>query len=1157
MTPPLIAGDPQRVAADPARSAFVSANAGSGKTKTLIDRVARLLLVGAEPEKILCVTYTKAAAAEMQRRLFERLGGWCVADANELRRALADLEGQPPEAYGDEGLARARRLFASALETPGGLKIQTIHAFCEKLLRRFPLEAGVSPGFTVMDDAAAAVIAREARKGVARHALKAEGRIAEAYARMSVALDFLAFEGMFRAFEDRREPLARYFERVGGLEGAEAATWDACGFEGPADPEAIARDAAAAIDRPLWAEAARLLEASGKSLKEAQALRRVAGDPASNLDMALAALFTEGGRGTPAAWVARAAALKAAPQVQMALLSEQDRLAQARERVKSARVAADTLDALVLARAYLAAYALEKDARGALDFADLIEKTAELVRHAPLAAWVLYKLDGGIDHILLDEAQDTAPGQWAVLDALVDEFFAGEGRERPRPRNLFVVGDEKQSIYSFQGADPTLLKAKYERHRARAEMAGQPFERVELIASWRSTEAVLGYVDAVFASPETRDGVPPPPGAERVRHEAVRRGHPGCVDIWPLFEPPEAPPREAWTAPLDLEPEESANRRLAREIALEIQATVKRGDAVWDRGLKDQHGRPGDWRPARYGDVLILVRKRSALFQEILRALKRAGVPVAGADRLNLSEHIVFDDLLALARVCLFPDDDLTLAALLRSPFCRVSDESLYRLAHGRRGSLWAALQARAAEAPEGSGWAEALATVQAAMALSREAPPFEVFARMLGRNGARAEIVRRLGGEADDALDEFLNQALAAEGRGVLDLESLVADFAGLDIHVKREMEAVRNEVRVMTAHGAKGLEAPIVFLPETTAQGGGRDSPLMETDGGVFLWCGSKAGDGPASAAARERRAKAEADESWRLLYVALTRARDRLVLCGKLPGNRREENLKGWWGLLKPAFEAAEIAGQVREIPRMGRRFGHDPEVLGEGQVTRLPPSPLPAWSRLAADGEAFARYASPSDLGEGAAAPAASPLARAQGLGRFRRGDLIHRLLQLLPDLPPDRQPEAAAALLARESDLTDDQRREMAAAALGVLRDDRFAEVFGPGSRAEAPVAGGAAALPPGLAISGRIDRLVVLAERVLAVDFKTNRPSPPSIEAADPAYLRQMAMYAAVLAEVFPGRRVEAAIVWTDGPKLMPVPENLIAATLADLRRDG
>jgi ATP-dependent helicase/nuclease subunit A len=1158
MSPPTLVPDPQRLAADPARSAFVSANAGSGKTKTLIDRVARLLLDGAAPERILCVTYTKAAAAEMQRRLFEQLGDWCVADAARLGRALAHLEGRPEGEYGPDDLARARRLFASALETPGGLKIQTIHAFCEKLLRRFPLEAGISPSFAIMDDSAAAVIAREARKGVARFVLKGESRVSEAYARMSVALDFQAFEYMFKAFEGRREALAHYFERVGGAEGAVAATWAACGFNGPTDAAQIEAEALSAIDRPLWRAIADHQAASGKYLSDVAKVRAFLDDPQADLGKAFAALFTGGGEGTAAAWIHKSTAFKSAPGLQTAMVTEQERLADIRNRLRSARVAEDTLDALVLAQAYLTAYDMEKKARGALDFADLIEKTAELVSHAPMAAWVLYKLDGGIDHILLDEAQDTAPGQWRVLDAIVEEFFSGDGAERDRPRNLFVVGDEKQSIYSFQGADPTLFKAKYEHHRARAVAAGQPFERVELIASWRSTEAVLNYVDAVFAAPQTRDGVPPPPDKDRVRHTAVRVGQPGCVDIWPLIETPKAPEREAWTAPLDLESQESTNRQLAGAIAEEIRRTVERGDAVWDRSLKDSQGRTGDWRPARYGDVLILVRKRGGLFEDILRALKRADVPVAGADRLNLSDHIVFDDLLVLARVCLYPDDDLTLAALLRSPFCTVSDQGLYDLAYGRGdASLWSRLLARAGDRPE---WSDALATIQTAMGLTRTERPFELFARMLGRGGTRARIVQRLGGEADDALDEFLNQVLAAEGRGVLDLEGLVADFAGLDIQVKREMEAVRNEVRVMTAHGAKGLEAPIVFLPETTTPPRGRGSALLQTEAGDFLWCKSKDNDGLASAAARAARGKAEEDESWRLLYVALTRARDRLVLCGRLPGNGKEENLKGWWSLLKPAFEDAEIADKVREVPcgdRMIRRFGPDPEPKGRGEVTPVIPHPLPRFAELPADREAHARYASPSDLGEGAVARAASPLARTAGLGRFRRGDLIHRLLQLLPDLPTEDRTSGAAALLGREPDLTPAQRAEMAQAALGVLADPAFAEVFGPGSRAEVAVAGGAAILPDGLAISGRIDRLVVLPARVLVVDFKTNRPSPDRIEAADPAYLRQMALYVAVLGEVFPGRRIEAAIVWTDGPKLMPVPEFLIARTLAELGHAG
>jgi ATP-dependent helicase/nuclease subunit A len=374
-----------------------------------------------------------------------------------------------------------------------------------------------------------------------------------------------------------------------------------------------------------------------------------------------------------------------------------------------------------------------------------------------------------------------------------------------------------------------------------------------------------------------------------------------------------------------------------------------------------------------------------------------------------------------------------------------------------------------------------------------------------------------------------------------------------------------VRDEVRVMTAHGAKGLEAPIVFLPETTLTRTHRGSPLMETGATMeldwgFLWCSSKDGDCEASAAARERRARREEAEAYRLLYVALTRARDRLVLCGRVAADAKEENIKGWWGAVAAALEHEDLAPAVRQVAcgdMQIRRYGPDPLTLPPEIAAAQTAVALPAWAAQAAAPEAFGRYASPSDLGDNATTPAASPLAAAGGLGRFRRGDLIHKLLQLLPDLAPGERARGAAALLGRERDLIEDQRAEMAAAALSVLGDARFAEVFGPGSRAEVAIAGSAAALPAGLKISGRIDRLVVLPDRVLVADFKTNRPSPARIEDADPAYLRQMAIYWAVLDEVFPGRMVEAALVWTDGPKLMPIPENLIRQSLAGLGASG
>ena len=564
--------------------------------------------------------------------------------------------------------------------------------------------------------------------------------------------------------------------------------------------------------------------------------------------------------------------------------------------------------------------------------------------------------------------------------------------------------------------------------------------------------------------------------------------------------------------------------------------------------------------------MLILVRRRKALFEEILRALKQADIPVAGADRLALSEHIIFDDLTALARFALYPGDELTLAAVLKSPFCGLTDDSLYAFAQGRKDeALWTRLQRRAAERPD---WDEAAQLLQTVLEESRSQRPFEFYARLLGRVGRdgrsmRQRLLRRLGAEAQDALDEFLSQVLAAEQRGAHDLERLAAELAGLDITVKREMEAERREVRVMTAHGAKGLEAPIVFLPETTLAQTPRGSPLMPAgrpgDEG-FLWCSSAGRDCDASADARERRAGREAAETYRLLYVALTRARDRLVLCGRAPARIKPENIAGWWGAIRSALAHADIAPGVRAVSRGGldiQRFGPDPGVLVPAPDTAPADAVLPPWAAQPAPAEAFARYASPSDLGEGAKVAAPSPLAEAGGLGRFRRGDLIHRLLQILPDLPPSEWAAGAASLLARERDLTEVQRTEMTAAALSVLQDRAFAEVFGPGSRAEVAIAGSAVALPPGLKISGRIDRLVVLPERVLVADFKTNRPSPARIEDADPAYLRQMAIYAAVLADVFPGRAIEAALVWTDGPKLMPIPEILMTQSLAGLARNG
>jgi ATP-dependent helicase/nuclease subunit A len=1072
---------------------------------------------------------------------------------NEIGEAAADLPG-------------ARRLFAQALETPGGLKIETLHAFCEKLLRRFPLEAGVSPGFTVLDDAAAARISTEARDEVARlAALGSPAPLADAYARFASTLDFQTFEAMFTTFEGRREAILAYIERCGGLGALPAALARACGLAEPTSAEAVRASAMSppTLDPGLWREGAAALSEGGvRDQAYARKMSEVAEGAVADLDTALGVFCTA--KGEPAKWLETAKAVKARPALQQRLIAERDRLSAAAAEARAAQVAEDSVQALILAFVYARAFAAGKAAEGALDFTDLVQRACDLLIRADAGAWVLYKMDGGIDHVLLDEAQDTAPPQWDILRALTAEFFSGAGvRSLSKPRTLFIVGDEKQSIYSFQGAAPEQLSQEAAAYAEAAKGAGLDFEAQPLLASWRSTAEVLRFVDAVFEPDALRAALQPRrlgdlTPAKLIRHIANRRDHVGTIDLWPLEQEETGEALRAWDEPLDVEVRRGAYRRLAEKIAAEIKALVARGERV-----RDKDG----GRPATYGDVLILVRKRKALFQELLRAMKHAGVPVAGADRLALSEHPVFEDFLAFARAALFPNDDLMLAAVLRSPLCDIDEESLYDLAQGREGSLWGALQRRS---DERAAWGAARDILTWAMIEMRQRTPFDLFSRLTTRLDAagrsiRQRFVTRLGPEAGDALDEVLAQALGAETRGVHDLERFADSVSRLNLTIKREMDEPRGEVRVMTAHSAKGLEAPIVFLPETVSGGAVRGSPLLETAEGGFLWCATKAADCEASTSARTLRADKEDRESLRLLYVALTRSRDRLVIAGRINARAKPDALKGWWAPMCAAMDHPHLAdeglaGRVRtvQIGEMSvRRFGADPEAMRSPHLALSPegPPPLPAWALRAPPPDApWTAYATPSTAAERAGGPAPSPLARSGRLGRFRRGELIHRLLQLLPDLAPEARDAAAVRLLAKEPDLDADQREEIATAALTLLADERFAEVFGPGSRAEAAIAGGSSELPRALRLSGRVDRMVVTATRVLVVDFKTNRPSPARIEDADPAYLRQMALYVAVLRAIFPGRRIEAALVWTDGPKLMPIGENIVAAVLADLR---
>ncbi len=758
------------------------------------------------------------------------------------------------------------------------------------------------------------------------------------------------------------------------------------------------------------------------------------------------------------------------------------------------------------------------------------------------ADWVLYKLDQGLDHILIDEAQDTNPDQWQVVARLADELFAGEGA-REVGRTLFAVGDAKQSIFSFQRADPAAFDGMREHFAAKAREAQQRWRALALDMSFRSTPAILSAIDAVFARPEAADGVAA--SGERLHHRASRAGQAGVVELWPPVRPRERPATAPWTPPLRREPADSPPARLAALIARRIKGWIDGGKRL-----------ASEDRPIHAGDVMVLVRRRDIFVEELIRALKAASVPVAGIDRMVLTDQLAVMDVLALARFLLLPEDDLSLACVLKSPLVGLSEEQLLLLCHGRGGTLWRALGQRAAGDPALAAARDYLAGLLRRVDFT---PPFELLAAILGSDGApeqpsgRRRLVARLGPDAEEPLDELLQLALDYERGHSPSLQGFVHWLESGQAEIKRDPEAsARDEVRVMTVHGAKGLEAPIVILPDTMQPP--TQSPhllwLDEGEGGL-LWPPRRAHEGALAQTLRALAEHKRDQEYRRLLYVAMTRAADRLYVCGW--EGRRGPPAGCWYdlvraglaGLAEPfAFDCrGEIAdGWAGEGLRHLSPQTTAPERRRRGISEESKPEPLPGWALRPPPPEPKpARPLAPSR--PEAEEPAIySPLGPDQG-ARFRRGLMIHRLLEALPELPTRARKAACRRFLARAAfALPKALQAELMAETLAVLGAPEFAPLFAPGSRAEVPLTG----LVGDRIVAGQVDRLVVTEEEVLIVDYKTNRPPPDSAAAVAPLYLGQMAAYRALLEKIYPGKKVRCLLLWTDGPRLMALPAALL-----------
>jgi ATP-dependent helicase/nuclease subunit A len=1131
----------QRRALDPAASVWVSASAGTGKTKVLTERLLTLMLDGTAPARILCLTFTRAAAAEMANRLNDRLAKWTTMPSGRLAQELVDLTGRYPD---EDDIRTARRLFSRVLDAPGGAKIETIHAFCQSLLRRFPLEAGVAPEFTVIDersatealnDAAAGIIASaragtrpdlaEALAGVARYLV--EDRFAELMGALAKERGKLA-----EALAEGEEALLARLAAAACVPLGASEESLAAGFCAGGDLAGLRRCCAALADGTDKTDQPR-----GRLI--ARWCENEAGR-AAMLDEYLEGFLTQKGEIRQELFT-HGIAKKTDVDLARVLGIEAERAKRYLE-ARNGLVTIEATRALVrLGAALIEAYEARKRLHAELDYDDLVLKALELLRRDGIAPWVLFKLDGGLDHILIDEAQDTNPEQWEIVTILAEEFFAGEDPSG-RLRTVFAVGDAKQSIYSFQRADPSAfarMRAHFEKRVIDVKRVWRP---VPLDISFRAADPLLRAVDAVFAVTAAADGVAL--DGEAIRHVAARVGHAGIVELWPGAPPP---PEEVDEEDFRDVSRRAANShtRLARAIAATIEGWLERGEMLASRD-----------RPLRAGDIMILVRRRNAFVEDLLRELKQRGVPVAGADRLTLSEQLAVQDLVALGQFLLLPDDDLTLATVLKGPLFGISEEQLFTLAYDRgKRSLWSRVL-RHAESDLLLN--RAVETLKALLARADFVPPYELYADILGAGGGRGAMLERLGPEAADPIEEFLALALTYEREHVPSLQGFLHWLVAGDIEVKRDLaDRQRDEVRIMTVHGAKGLEAPVVFIPDTMQLPDQRGQLLWTRQDGLPLW--RPHGEFATEHHTGERQAlrRRELQEYRRLLYVALTRAQDRLYVCGWQTRNGAKE-AETWHTLCRAGLSGIAESFDFDVGPLIGDIDGWAGEGLRLASAQISAPTrdslvtaaanfgPPPAWLDRPAPEEPDPPKPLLPSQPSGSEPATLSPLA-AGGRDRFKRGLLVHRLLQTLPAIPPVEREAAARRFLALPvHDLGPSEQDDICRETIAVLETPEFAQLWGPDAQAEVPVVG----LVGGRALSGQIDRIVVTEDRVLIVDYKTVRPPPQSENEVAAAYLQQLASYRAALERIYPGRPVACAILWTEAPRLMPISPDLLTQHL-------
>lgn len=1099
-----LASSQQFSAANPNISVWVEASAGTGKTKVLSDRVLRLLLNSDDPhpERILCLTYTKAGAMEMKSRIYERLSEWSVMSDENLQQSLSELFSVENITFSkmQNYKKRARVLFAILLDTTGGMKIQTIHSFCQDLLSRFPIESGISPYFEIIENEEQTDILEQIRNDLIVKAENDSKSSTSRYMRyITENMKESNFSKAIKEIIENREKLQNIFNYYHDFSDFENKLADKIGADKTKLTADIYNDFMHSLSGKLDIIVETLRHGTEPEKRTADVLQNIIKNGYSAQyfeDLQKIFLKTDGDLKTIGTKDSRAYNPNITEQAEKISMQ----IAETSKKIARQRLFFSSQAIFGLAHELFSLYAEYKNKRAKLDYGDLIFYANRLLSNSASADWVLYKLDGGIDHILVDEAQDTSPEQWNIIKALSEEFFAGRGSKR-EPCTVFVVGDCKQSIFSFQGADPQKMEEMLKYFSAKSE---NNFEKINLDISFRSTSAVLDIVNKVFSFPEANSGVTSE--NEQMKHLPYRIGELGRVEIWPLMIKEKQNTSDNDKAYLNPQKTPSVKYRLAQKIVAKIKELMEKSQNT-----------P---RPLHFGDFMILVQKRAHFINEFIRACKEGNVSVSGADRIKLSEQIAVQDLISLAKFLLLPNDDLSLAEVLKSPLFNFTDDDLFKLCWNRgSANLWSKLR----------DYSEYHQTYEELQNLCNQIDfvrPYELFCHVLSKMGGRRKFILRMGYEVEDALDEFMNMLLNFERDHIPSMQNFVEWISNHEIEIKRE--AKQNDidaVRLMTVHGSKGLQARVVFLPDTTHSNKliNEQKLLIDEKQNIAFYPLNKEYFENNSLKINQQITQKEDEESRRLLYVALTRAEDELYICG-FSGSSKGADKGSWYELCKSAFREQgkeqsdgnmvyEIKGEVlpskKSIIKTSEKSISAENWIFRNAETEIATSKPYTPSKLDSDDE-----------------DSVSPLADNGNF--YKRGTVIHKMLQFLPQTDENR-----AQIMQRyleESGFSYMEAEQIADEVSKVLNNPAFSDIFGKNSRAEVPIMGEI----EGKIISAQIDRLIIFPDKIKIVDFKTNR----RVDEIPPSYINQLNVYAQLISKIYPNKQVETYILWTNSLKL-------------------